>query len=876
VAGAGREPPPDRPQLATTDEAIRAVSRLLTAASDAQGTPSLERALVREARAFTGASSALLLGAGESGVLTVAAGDPNPVEFRTFEIDGLTTVREALDDQTPRRLEGAEAARLAAAAGLPPGAASALLLLPARPAVGRDSYLLLLADGHGDGFSPEDVEAGAVFATAATASLGQLTLVERHAAQVARQSSLARAAKALNESLDLSRVLPRICREAAEILDADTAGVYRGSAAGGLVLEATTSSPDLVGSHVEPGAGIAGRAIALGRPIMSRGDEGVAGAAPATRGRTVHSALAAPMRWDGELRGVLYVGWYAPRDLGEDELALLESFAELAAIACRNASVHAGLAEAARTDGLTGCLNHAALHETLRREMLRSRRTGRRISVAIIDLDHFKDVNEDHGHLIGDEVLRRVGRALREAVRPYDFVARYGGDEFAIVAVDAGEARAAEIAERAIARLGRAIEDVLGSSSATRATAGVAEWAGTSSSADLVRDADRALLYGKQQGVRGAAVRATGVPHDFVLGRPSEEVRRPDTGAALGWPSAVRRETEPLRRRAAQLAMATELGARVGGMTGIREIAEAAVTAVDGAFDLTACAVIHARDDGALETVAASGPHGAAARASAAVELALANRRPEAAAGGSEALLAVPIRAGDETWGALDVRRRGAAPFEGADVRFLEVVAGQLASALRSAGLYERLERAYLDTSAALAEAIEAKDSRPARHARAIADLAESLGRHLGMDADELGALRYAALFHDIGKIAVPEAVLNKAGPLTDSERAAIERHAVVADEILARVEFLAAARPLVRHSHERWDGRGYPDGLAGERIPSGARVLTVCDAHQAMTADRPYRSALTPDAVRSELTQGAGTQFDARVVAALLDLVAA
>ena len=162
------------------------------------------------------------------------------------------------------------------------------------------------------------------------------------------------------------------------------------------------------------------------------------------------------------------------------------------------------------------------------------------------------------------------------------------------------------------------------------------------------------------------------------------------------------------------------------------------------------------------------------------------------------------------------------------------------------------------------------------RHARAIANMAESVGRRLGMDPDDLRTLRYAAVFHDIGKLAVPESILNKAGPLTHAERAAIERHSVVADEILAPVDFLTAVRPLVRHSHERWDGHGYPDGLAGERIPSGARVLTVCDAHQAMTADRPYRPALAPDAVRSELTQGAGTQFDARVVAALLDLIAA
>jgi putative nucleotidyltransferase with HDIG domain len=240
------------------------------------------------------------------------------------------------------------------------------------------------------------------------------------------------------------------------------------------------------------------------------------------------------------------------------------------------------------------------------------------------------------------------------------------------------------------------------------------------------------------------------------------------------------------------------------------------------------------------------------------------------AAGGAQ--VAVPIRVGEDPWGALAVTHGPPETFAEAEVRLLEAIAEQLGAALRSAAMYEQLERAYLATAEALGAALEAGDAHTAEHARSIVRNAEEVGRRLGMSSEELRDLRYAAAFHDIGKVAVSERILNKPGPLTESEKAEVERHTVVGAEILAEVDFLSGVLPLVRHCHERWDGSGYPDGLAGEGIPLGARVILVCDAHDAMTADRPYRRALEPDAARAEIKAAVGRQFDSRVASVFLD----
>ncbi len=181
--------------------------------------------------------------------------------------------------------------------------------------------------------------------------------------------------------------------------------------------------------------------------------------------------------------------------------------------------------------------------------------------------------------------------------------------------------------------------------------------------------------------------------------------------------------------------------------------------------------------------------------------------------------------------------------------------------------LRERLRCTYLESIQALVAAAEAKDPYARTHSLAVASYAEAIGRRIGIRGQVLDSLQSAALLHDVGKLAVPEAILTKPGPLTPGEFEIIKRHPRTALEILGHVSFLSAEKPLILHHHERYDGSGYPAGLAADRIPVGARILAVADALDTMLSPRTYKEPYSLDRVLDELRAGAGGQFDPAVI---------
>lgn len=184
---------------------------------------------------------------------------------------------------------------------------------------------------------------------------------------------------------------------------------------------------------------------------------------------------------------------------------------------------------------------------------------------------------------------------------------------------------------------------------------------------------------------------------------------------------------------------------------------------------------------------------------------------------------------------------------------------------------------AYRGTAFLLGDVVEADDAYTGTHSRHVVTLVNGVSERLGLSSTERREAELTALLHDVGKIRIPKDVLNKPGPLTADERALMETHAVEGERMLSQVGgLLGQVGHIVRSCHERWDGAGYPDGLAGEQIPLVSRIVSVCDAYSAMTTDRPYRAALSEREASAELAQCAGTQFDPRVVEALRDVFSA
>jgi HD-GYP domain-containing protein (c-di-GMP phosphodiesterase class II) len=174
----------------------------------------------------------------------------------------------------------------------------------------------------------------------------------------------------------------------------------------------------------------------------------------------------------------------------------------------------------------------------------------------------------------------------------------------------------------------------------------------------------------------------------------------------------------------------------------------------------------------------------------------------------------------------------------------------------------------------ALAAAIEERDNYTREHSDEVVRLSRGVAMMLGLPNDDVDRVAYGALLHDVGKLAMPAELLGKEGPLTPDEWAIMSQHPIAGERILARTKDLAGVAPVVRHEHEHWDGSGYPDGLAGHRIPIGSRVVHACHAYVAMRAARPYRGPLSPEEVVEQLRGEAGSKFDPDVIDALLDLL--
>jgi hypothetical protein len=326
--------------------------------------------------------------------------------------------------------------------------------------------------------------------------------------------------------------------------------------------------------------------------------------------------------------------------------------------------------------------------------------------------------------------------------------------------------------------------------------------------------------------------------------------------------------------------VADEPGDRPGGMAAREPEVLARVAALACRVMAVQEAVVLLRRPGgrgALVTAARHGGQGDVVtraaglrRGNAAVRRAL-DRGLPAAETGSGLSAAAPLMVGGEPRGVLVVV--GAAPgrpFDGARLELLTDLAELAAASLVERDLRARAEAILEAGVDVLARAVDMRDDYTGRHSADVGTLARRVGERLGMAAADLALLEFAARLHDVGKLSVPDAILQKPGPLDDGEWQVMRRHPEWGAEMVARVPGLEELAALVGAHHEHFDGSGYPRGLAGERIPLASRVISACDAYEAMISRRPYRAPLSAGSALRELVASAGTHFDPAVVAAV------
>lgn len=525
----------------------------------------------------------------------------------------------------------------------------------------------------------------------------------------------------------------------------------------------------------------------------------------------------------------------------------------------------------ARHDSLTHLLNHAAITESLREEAARCAS----VAVIMVDVDGMKAINDTFGHLVGDDVLMAIAGAL---CRDGAIVGRYGGDEFLVVLPGADRAASERYSSLVLEDLEHAA--VLDRETRSRvpviASMGAAVYPGEADSIeDAIRLADSSMYAEKRERIAGnnPSLIRNGMADERAARMIGEIV--PMLTSPGGLDEKLRMVAHRLSVGAGYDVVRFNLAIQTAAAPSASTFAHLSEASIDAWDEETGAApnlelierLRETRRPMIIDDLLTQPYYNARQRQL----LRDANVR---------SALIVPMLWQDEFIGILSVAVRQRGALDARDARFLVSVADQLTAIIRMETLVVDLELASQhlrdargDTVILLAAAAEAHDDTTGHHLRRVRVITAMLARELGYPEEDVDALGLAAVLHDIGKIRVPESILLSPARLNGGEWAQMKQHTVWGAEFLSERPGFELAATIARAHHEKWDGSGYPNGLRGAAIPEVATIVSVADALDAITNDRPYRAGNSIDWAVAEIVRCAGSQFSPRIAAALAAL---